>query len=197
MGTRLPVCAVILAGGASQRLGGIDKAWKPLAGEPLLRRVVAQLQPQVERWVLSANRELPHHPEEGWTVIADADPAARAGPLAGMAACSQALPPGDLLFIPVDAWRLPAALLTALAQAAGAGGLACGEQAAGWLPLPCWVAARRREDLLQAWAAGERSPLRWLRQAGAITVSISDAEAEGLSLNTADEWARAERILRA
>jgi molybdopterin-guanine dinucleotide biosynthesis protein A len=48
------IFGVILAGGQGQRMGGVDKALVPLAGAPLLAHVIARLEPQVERLVLSA-----------------------------------------------------------------------------------------------------------------------------------------------
>jgi len=47
--------ALILAGGNSTRLGQ-DKAWLPLAGQPLIQRLIDRLLPLVAELVISTNR---------------------------------------------------------------------------------------------------------------------------------------------
>ena len=53
--------ALILAGGQALRMGGQDKGWIELAGQPLIRRTLASLQQQSlppGQYVISANRRL-------------------------------------------------------------------------------------------------------------------------------------------
>ncbi len=40
------ITAGILAGGAGRRLGGIDKGWYVLAGQPLICRTLMRIAPQ-------------------------------------------------------------------------------------------------------------------------------------------------------
>ena len=51
-----PVSAVILAGGRATRMGGDDKGWVPLAGQPLIVHVLERLRPQVDEVLINANR---------------------------------------------------------------------------------------------------------------------------------------------
>jgi molybdopterin-guanine dinucleotide biosynthesis protein A len=76
---------LILAGGASSRMGGVDKGHCEIAGRTLLDRVIARLTPQCESLLLSSNENpTPLHPSR-IPVLADPFPA-RQGPLAGLLA---------------------------------------------------------------------------------------------------------------
>ncbi len=80
-----PTLGLLLAGGASTRMGGGDKALRDVAGRTLLVRVVAQLAPQCESLVLSSNDDPSRWKSFGLPVIADGIPG-RQGPLAGISA---------------------------------------------------------------------------------------------------------------
>lgn len=79
------IAGVILAGGASSRMGGGDKGLRSIAGQPILARIVARLRPQVGALALNANGDATRFAEFHLPVIADiAD--RRDGPLAGVLA---------------------------------------------------------------------------------------------------------------
>jgi molybdopterin-guanine dinucleotide biosynthesis protein A len=79
------VVGLLLAGGQSRRMGGGDKALRPLAGIPLLRHVIERLRPQVEALVLNANGDPLRFAQFGLPVVGDSVPNF-AGPLAGVLA---------------------------------------------------------------------------------------------------------------
>jgi molybdenum cofactor guanylyltransferase len=76
---------ILLAGGRATRMGGGDKALKLLDGIPLLGRVIAVMQPQCDKLLVSANGEAERFSRFGYPVVAD-DIAGFAGPLAGILA---------------------------------------------------------------------------------------------------------------
>jgi molybdopterin-guanine dinucleotide biosynthesis protein A len=76
---------VILAGGLSRRMGGIDKAFLKLHGKPLIEHARDRLAPQVTACLISANGDVSRHEPFGLPVIADTVPG-HAGPLAGILA---------------------------------------------------------------------------------------------------------------
>jgi molybdopterin-guanine dinucleotide biosynthesis protein A len=78
-----PHSAVILAGGRSTRMGVEDKALMPLAGKPMLARVIDKLKPQVETMVVNANGDPARFAPFGLPVVADSF-ADFPGPLAGL-----------------------------------------------------------------------------------------------------------------
>lgn len=79
------VAGIILAGGQARRMGGGDKALKPIAGRPMLDRVIDRLRPQVGTLALNANGDPHRFSAYGLPVVADSI-AGFAGPLAGVLA---------------------------------------------------------------------------------------------------------------
>ena len=76
---------LILAGGLARRMGGGDKALKPLAGRPILAHVIARLRGQCDDLLLNANGDPARLSVFGLPVVADSVPDF-AGPLAGILA---------------------------------------------------------------------------------------------------------------
>lgn len=76
---------MILAGGLARRMGGGDKALRPLAGRPLIAHVIARLGPQVGALALNANGDPARFAAFGLPVLAD-PVEGFAGPLAGILA---------------------------------------------------------------------------------------------------------------
>lgn len=79
----ITVTGVILAGGASRRWGGIDKALVNFNGIPLIEHVISRLRPQVNDIVISANRNGAIYRHYGYPVLPDILPG-QLGPLAGI-----------------------------------------------------------------------------------------------------------------
>jgi molybdopterin-guanine dinucleotide biosynthesis protein A len=77
------IFGVLLAGGQSRRMGGVDKALQILGGRPLLAHAIERLQPQVAGMVINANGEATRFAAFRLPVIADSI-AGFAGPLAGV-----------------------------------------------------------------------------------------------------------------
>lgn len=80
-------CAVILAGGQANRMGGGDKGRLMLGDQSLIQRVIDRIRPQVGAIVLNANGDPGRFDDLGLPVVADsvADfPGPLAGVLAGM-----------------------------------------------------------------------------------------------------------------
>jgi molybdopterin-guanine dinucleotide biosynthesis protein A len=81
-----PVCGVVLAGGEGRRVGGVDKGLLKLNGEPLARLALERLRPQVDQWLISANRHLDVYAAWGAEVCVDStssDVGSRTDPHAG------------------------------------------------------------------------------------------------------------------
>ena len=77
---------VVLAGGASRRMGERDKVLERFGQTTLLRRAVARLAPQVDRVIVNGPRALADHCDV--EVVEDSVPG-RAGPLAGALAAME------------------------------------------------------------------------------------------------------------
>ncbi len=191
------IVGVILAGGLATRFGGGDKGLWPIAGRPMLARVVDRLGPQVDRLLLNANGDPARFAALGLPVVADSVPdfpGPLAGILAGMdraaAEGAQAIVTvaGDTPFFPTD--------LVARLRASGAPlAFAVTPGATGRRRHPVfalWPVALRK-DLRTALAAGTRRVAEWAARHGAAEVAFPD-EAAFFNVNTRDDLARAEAL---
>ena len=180
------VTGLILAGGRGQRMGGRDKGLLPLDGKPLVVHVLKRLAPQVERVLVSANRNLePYAALTGAEVVAD-DVPGFAGPLAGIASALQRTATPYLLTVPCDAPLLPVDLGARLHAALQASGTAMAMAHDGQRLQPLFALMRRGvlPDLLAYLAEGGRKVEDWVRRNGPRIVDFSDQTAAFVNLNT-------------
>lgn len=188
----------VLAGGLGTRLGGVDKGWVEVAGHPLIQHVMNQLKPQVNTGLINANRGIDEYARLGWPVVADllSD---FAGPLAGISAGLDSARTDWVLFVPVDAARLPhdlaRRLCAAVEQNGSSAAFVCTSD--GPMPVCCLVSRALRDELRLQLAAGERSVIAWLRQHDAATVLYDEWPREYWSVNTPEERVRLEAMLLA
>lgn len=146
---REAVAGLVLAGGGGRRMGGRDKAFLDLGGEPLVARVVARLAPQVAAVAISSNRPEDVFAFLGLPVLAD-DGGRRVGPLAGLLAglaWARDLGFTHLQTVAVDTPGFPADLVARLAVAAGREGLAVARSAGRVHPVFALVPVRLAADL--------------------------------------------------
>lgn len=83
MPSNSPVCAVLMAGGQSRRMGGGDKCLRDLAGQPLLSYIVDTAKSQADRVIINANGDPSRFDTFGLTVVPDVVEG-NVGPLAGV-----------------------------------------------------------------------------------------------------------------
>ena len=194
--TALTAC--VLAGGLGTRLGGVDKGWVEIGGIPLIRRVMERLETQVALGLINANRGIDEYAELGWPVVADLV-SDFAGPLAGISAGLDAARTEWVLFVPVDAARLPGDLALKLSAAVKQNGASAAYVCTsdGPMPVCCLISRSLRDDLRQALADGERSVIAWLRNHAAVAVSYDQWPREYWSVNTPEERQHLESLLDA
>jgi len=196
-----PAIGLILAGGLARRMGGGDKALKPLAGRPILAHVIERLRGQCDGLLLNANGDPERLAVFGLPVVADTVPDF-AGPLAGILAgldwIATQRPQADwLLSVAADTPFIPADLAVRLHRARTAAGTPLACAASGGQrhhAIGLWPVALR-EDLRQALLAGERRLGRWTQTHG---VAIAEWPIESLdpffNVNTPEDLAEAERL---
>jgi molybdopterin-guanine dinucleotide biosynthesis protein A len=173
---RPSVTGLILAGGQGSRMGGVDKGLIEWQGRPLVLHVAQRLAPQVDRLMISANRNLERYSSFGWAVVADRT-MGYDGPLAGLDAGLGACTTPLLAMVPCDAPHLPLDLVARLHSALGNGLAAVAASADGLQPafLLCRrEAAPRLADWL---AGGQRKLAGWLTEIGATIVPFTDTAA--------------------
>lgn len=200
---------IVLAGGQSRRMGGGDKALMPLAGRPMIARVIERLGAQAAPLAINANGDPARFAAFGLPVVADSV-AGFAGPLAGVLAgmdWARAAAPGarwiataasDTPFFPHDL----VARLTSAAAAGGAETIALAASRGHLHPVfGLWPVALA--DDLRAWlATGEnRKVLAWVGRHALAEVAFADIAAAGRTLdpffnaNTPEDMRMAETIL--
>lgn len=202
---------VILAGGQATRMGGGDKALRPLGGRRILDHVMDRLAPQVAGMALNANGD-PTRFDLDLPIIADSV-AGFAGPLAGvlagldwaaeLGAETIVTVAGDTPFYPCD--LVPRLLLAAdgmahplaLAATQPDGAATKSMLASGLVRHPTfglWPVALR-EDLRAALEGGLRKVVLWTDTHAAQLARFPTAGFDPFfNVNTPDDLARAEAM---
>ncbi|WP_418141271.1 molybdenum cofactor guanylyltransferase MobA [Marinobacter sp. MA] len=192
-------CAVILAGGQANRMGGGDKGRLMLGEQSLIQRVIERITPQVDAVVLNANGDLSRFDDLGLPVVADSIegfPGPLAGVLAGM---DWAAEQGHdwLISVAADTPSFPRDLAARLAEHDTPVVLAATpDPERGRLPQPTfgrWRVALR-DDLRAALNEGVRKIRQWT-QAQGETLVVFD-EGDFFNINTPDDLAWAEQHLK-
>jgi molybdenum cofactor guanylyltransferase len=169
------VTGLVLAGGASRRMGGEDKGLADLAGRPMLEYVLDALRPQVGSILISANRNRDRYSAYGCPVVADGLEN-HPGPLAGVASALQHLATDYLLVVPCDAPLLVADLARRLHAACVATGAEAAVASDGLRVQPVFLMLRVTvaPGLQSYLAGGGRKVDAWLQQLHLAQVDFSD-----------------------
>jgi molybdopterin-guanine dinucleotide biosynthesis protein A len=193
----MTIAGVILAGGRATRMGGGDKGLLPLAGRPLLARVIERLRPQVDVLALNANGDPARFAGFGLPVLPDSvagHPGPLAGVLAGMdwaagqGADAIVTAAADTPFFPLDLVARLRATGAPLAMA-----VTPGEAGPDRHPtFGLWPVALR-DDLRAALAGGVRKVVAWTGPHGCANALFPEAQAF-FNVNTPDDLARAEAM---
>jgi molybdopterin-guanine dinucleotide biosynthesis protein A len=190
------IFGVILAGGQARRMGGADKAFLPLAGQPLVHHVINRLQPQVFRVIISANGDPARFAGLACDVVADSLPQ---GPLSGvLAAMHHAGTAGatHLVSTPCDTPFLPDDLVQRLIQAAETApeGLALARTADGDHPASALWPIALAPALEAFLAAGGAKVTGFADAHRTVRADFSDARAF-MNLNSPEDLAAARALL--
>lgn len=172
------VTGLILAGGAGKRMGGADKGLLDWQGRPLVAHAIGRLAPQVDKLVLSANRNRETYADYGYPVIDD-ELQGFQGPLAGLAAGLTACSTEWLACVPCDCPQLPLDLVARLLAAAEEAGAALAVATTDEGLQPTFQLCRRELlPALEAYlASGERRVSEWCRRQDAAEAFFADAAA--------------------
>jgi molybdenum cofactor guanylyltransferase len=199
------IVGLILAGGASRRMGGGDKSLAPLAGRPLIAHVIDRLRPQVGRMLISANGDAIRFAALSLPVVADGAPEL-AGPLAGLLAGMNwvaehvaaarwiVTAPADTPFIPRD---LVARLAAATTDDAT---IAVARSRSALHPVVALIPLALRGDLA-TWlpATSDRAARTWLARQSAVVADFPDVGGVDpfFNVNRPDDLARAAEAIGA
>jgi molybdopterin-guanine dinucleotide biosynthesis protein A len=196
--------AVVLAGGRATRMGGGDKGLLPVAGRPMLARVIGQVRPQVAAMALNANGDPARFAMFGLPVLPDDPATAGDGPLAGVLAglrwAAAAHPRASLLLsVPTDTPLLPADLVARLRAAREREGaaVACAASLGRLHPVVALWPVALAEPLARALVGGERGVWRFAAAQGLAVATFDAAEYDSFAnVNDPPALAAAEAWLR-
>lgn len=182
------ICAVILAGGRSRRMGGRDKALLPFARWPLIAHVVAALRPQVGTIYINSNRTDSDYAALGLPLIADILPD-QPGPLAGVLTALHTCTTDYVLIVPCDMPLLPADLAARMRAAleqhdADACSISDGTQLHAVVML---LHRRVRPELERYLDTGQRRVREWLQSIKHVTVDYSATPEAFTNVNTPEQ----------
>lgn len=185
------VTGVILAGGQGRRMHGKDKGLIALAGKPLFLHVLTILAPQVNKVVISANRNIDVYQQQGVQVIQDVL-SDYPGPLAGMLSVMEGLESNWFLFCPCDTPNIPPDLLSRLWNGRNTPAIKAvwvndGERDHPGIAL---LHASLKEPLRAYLASGERRVMQFLQYAGGHSVSFNGHKEAFANINTPDDLSR-------
>jgi molybdopterin-guanine dinucleotide biosynthesis protein A len=186
------IAALVLAGGAGRRLGGADKAFVQLGGQPLITHLLTRLVPQAEKIAISANGDATRFKAFPFLVLPDGK-LTGIGPLAGLKAGLEWAAEQDadsLITVPVDTPFIPPDLVSCLT------------------PAPTVAAYRDRQHHLVAhWQVSALPELRrflqtgapfkvrdFLTICGARQIAFEGASDPFLNINTPEDLAEAMRL---
>jgi molybdopterin-guanine dinucleotide biosynthesis protein A len=202
----------LLAGGEGRRMGGVDKGLLRWHGATLAQAVTEVMLPQVQRFGISANRNLVDYAQLLQACLAstpkqslgvhpdDPDLPPGSGPLAGILSGLRRSPGAWLQLAPCDTPRLPHHLVDTLLSAAIEANVDIAVPTTSHELTPGvpevrhhWVCAlvhpRVTPALATAFVTGERKVGRWIRSQRWVAVSFATASAfENMnSLETLDD----------
>lgn len=186
---RSQITGLILAGGQGSRLGGVDKGLQVFNGQPLAQHALQRLAPQVDRVMISANRNLEAYRQMGVPVWPDPpELLGYQGPLAGVLAGLQHCETPYLVTVPCDCPRLASDLVQRLSACIGDAELAIARTSEGLEPAFCLMRSSVLDSLARYLQSGERKIERWTTQLRRVEVSFDDPAAF-FNINTPQDLA--------
>lgn len=169
-------------------MGGVDKGWLELDGEPLIARVLSRLAPQVASIVISANQNTERYARFAWPVVSDVV-ADYAGPLAGLHAGLQLVTTEYAVTAPCDSPFLPLDLVDRMHAAieGNARDVAVARSLGRRQPVFCLVRRNTIPGLTAFLESGGRKVEKWFEHLAVVEVDFEDAPDAFSNINTRDD----------
>lgn len=186
MNKRPTITAVILAGGRARRMGGIDKGLVEVDGQPMIKRVIQQIEPQADQIIINANRNIQEYDKLGYPVVSDTLSGFQ-GPLAGFLSTMQHCHTDFIATVPCDGPLLPTDYIERMAKALEEYGIAVAHDGQRLQPVHALISTKLENSLQQFLEGGDRKIDRWYAEHDYATVDFSDMPETFLNINTLEE----------
>jgi molybdenum cofactor guanylyltransferase len=190
------VTGLILAGGRARRMKGVDKGLIEINGKCMVENCIANLQPQVDQILISANRNIGQYRQYGFTVLQD-DFADYQGPLVGLLRALKFSKNVPVLVVPCDAPLFPAALADRLLEHYTEGETLAviphdGTRLQTLFGLYSPSAVTSLSEYLES---GQRKVESWVTALPHIVVDFSSEKEKFMNINTDDDLQSAKHAL--
>ena len=187
---------IILSGGRATRMGDVDKGLISLQNKPLIQHVISRLQPQVNKILINANREITQYETFGLPVLQDEMPDFL-GPLAGMVLGLKHAKHDLVLSVPCDSPLLPLDLVARLhnGMLESRADIAVASSDGNAHPVFCLMKKSVLPSLIAFLDAGERKVSAWQKSQKYVEVDFSDCTDAFVNLNTPQDLADLEQKL--
>lgn len=191
------VTAVILAGGRSSRMGGVDKGLMLLNERPMIEYVIDALRPQIGRLVINANRNEQMYESFGLPILSDRV-ADHQGPLAGILSALDNVETPYLLCVPCDTPMLPPDLFARLYKALVAqhAEISCVHDGEHLQPVFALLRQEVRDSLDEYFEAGGRAIHKWFAGRNLAQADFSDCPQCFININSPEELNQVQMDLR-
>lgn len=187
---------VILAGGKSSRMDGIDKGLALIEGQPLVAYVIQSLEPQVETILISANRNQAQYRTYGYDVIEDVL-GEFYGPLSGILSAMQHVKTEYILISPCDSPLLPAdyakRMYTALKS--NSKNISVAHDGDSMQPVFSLISCKLNSSLNEYLESGKRKVADWVLQQNPAIADFSDCPDIFFNMNTPEDKLQLETLL--
>jgi molybdopterin-guanine dinucleotide biosynthesis protein A len=190
---RNEITGVILAGGRGSRMGGADKGWVMVQGQPMIEHVAARLRPQVGALVINANRNTERYAALGYPVVPDLFEG-YLGPLAGMLSGMQAAATAYVVTAPCDSPLIGRDLVARLATTLNREDADIAVAHDGERSHPVFLLLRRdlADDLTTYLESGGRKIDRWFARHRVAYADFHDTPEAFMNVNDPGERAQLE-----
>ena len=192
----MKISSIILSGGRATRMGGVNKGLIQLKNQPLIQHVISRLQPQVNKILINANREITQYETFGLPVLQDEMPDFL-GPLAGMVLGLKHAKHDLVLSVPCDSPLLPLDLVARLhnGMLESRADIAVASSDGNAHPVFCLMKKSVLPSLIAFLDAGARKVSAWQKSQKYVEVDFSDCTDAFVNLNTPQDLADLEQKL--
>jgi len=175
--------AVVLAGGQSSRMGGVDKGLVEFDGRKMVEWSLDAARPIVSRLLISCNRNITDYMPLADSVVCDRI-SGSLGPLAGVHAAMEVVETHALLVLPCDTPLITVGLLEKLIASAveSPGSIIYFVGEAGAHPLHAIIPLTLKQSLEDYLIDGGRAVQKWYAKHSVVEVELS-AQEELLMVN--------------
>lgn len=182
---KLPITAIILAGGQSNRMNGVDKGLMLLAGKPLFQHVIDRIKPQVDFIMINCNQHADQYGSLNYPIFGD-DLKGFLGPLAGIYSGLLRSNTDWNLFVSCDTPFLPVDLLARLAKFSATHQAIFPFDGKDNHPTILLINKSVIAQLKKYLENGDRKLMLFLKKIHATAVNFSDTPTSFININTVD-----------